>query len=202
MGHHSARARARQQIRSVPRDRVAGRVLLGLDRAGLGERGGGWVDVLPGRGTYAVHRVAEVDSGRARAAELVARDLERRRIMRQLERDPIGGGDPDQGRAADRQAPDRVGDLRRRSQLELALVLRKRGLIECAERLAVEAQCDQGCGYSRFSIDSGGASATSASVVGCSDCPPSTPSACWSSPDSYISVTMSQPPTSSPSTNS
>ena len=30
----------------------------------------------------------------------------------------------------------------------------------------------------------------------------STPSVCWSSPDSYISVTMSQPPTSSPSTNS
>jgi hypothetical protein len=54
--------------------------------------------------------------------------------------------------------------------------------------------------YSRLSICSGAPGSTEAGAGASADC--STPSAVASSPDSYISVTMSQPPSSSPLTKS
>jgi hypothetical protein len=89
--------------------------------------------------------MGQVDSGRPRATKLLARGFERRWISRQLERDPVRGRHPDQRRASDREPPDRLGDLGGRSQLELVLALRQRCLVQRAQRLAVEAQRDQGC---------------------------------------------------------
>ena len=72
-------------------------------------------------------------------------------------------------------------------------------LVTSAERAARAVSSE------RFSICSGGGAGACASACGASagaSAGASTPSASASSPDSYISVTMSQPPTSSPSTNS
>ena len=71
--------------------------------------------------------------GRA-SAGAVTGALERRRIPRQLERDPVRGGDADQRRAADRQPADRAGDVLGAAQLELVLARRERGLVERAQR--------------------------------------------------------------------
>src|SRR5947209_16213223 len=82
----------------------------------------------------------------------------------------------------------------------MLLTPRQQRLVERDQRVAVEAE---GFDQSRFSIDSGfSASSASGGVVSAGSGAASTPTVCCSSPDWYISVMMSQPPTSSPLTNS
>ena len=96
-------------------DRGAGGLLLGLDRARLVEGGGSRIGRAgsPHRVAYAVDRGAQIDRGGAGGAQGFAGALEAlgRRIARQLERDAVGGRNPDQRRAPDRQAADGLRDL-------------------------------------------------------------------------------------------
>jgi len=123
---------AGQQVGAVGGDRVAGRLLFGLDRAGLAQGRG--VRVRGPRRTNGasdpVDRVGQVDRGRAGVAERGAGAIEGIWRCGQLDRDPVGRRRPDQGRAADGQPADRGGYLTGGAQLELVLAPRQLGLVD------------------------------------------------------------------------
>jgi hypothetical protein len=89
-----------QEIRAVSGDRIAGRLLLGVNLPCLGQPVGGGVDT--------VHRIGQVDRGRTGGLQ----DL-----RYGIERDPVARRDPDQWRAADGQPADRLRDLGGRPQM-------------------------------------------------------------------------------------
>ena len=150
----------------------------------------------------------------------------------ELERDAVCRGDADQRRAANRESADRLSDIGRAVQRQFDLVNGSSVWSSAHSVVAVEAQRDKSpkprrgspssaagrvrsirCLASRARRASGsprptaGSRSTAAGLRRSSPAPAhrsaaSRPSASWSSPDSYISVTMSQPPTSSPLMNS
>jgi hypothetical protein len=140
-------AGARQHIRTGGRDPLAGGLLLGLDRAGLGQRRCG--ELVPcgaGGRVDAVDRVRQVDRGRAGGAQERAGPLERFTggLAQQLERDPVGSRYSNQRRAADREPADCAGDGRRAIELEFALLPGERGLVERPQCAPIKAQGNQG----------------------------------------------------------
>jgi hypothetical protein len=116
----------------VPRHCGAGSLLLGIDRAGLGERCDRALveGQLPGRVRDAVDRVGQVDRRRARGSQSRRRALEPPGVSRELDRQAVAGCDPDQRRAADAQPPDRLGDGGGAAELELDLAPRERRLVD------------------------------------------------------------------------
>jgi hypothetical protein len=62
------------------------------------------------------------------------------RVARQLERDPVSGGDPDQRGAADRQAADGLGYVLGAAELELLLTPGQSPLVERPQRPGLEAE--------------------------------------------------------------
>ncbi len=86
-----------------------------FDRPRLLKRRRDEVVLAGGGGVNAVHGVREVDGRGAGVAQHLAGPLQRGpgRIAHELHHHSVGGGHADQGRAADREAADRLGDRRR-----------------------------------------------------------------------------------------
>ena len=93
---------------------------------------------LAGRvATHLVERPAEVDGRRSRRRERLV-GLVEIGAARGGERHPVGGGDADRGRAAHREHPDRVGELRRVTAAELAQLVRQPALVEDDDGVVLE----------------------------------------------------------------
>ena len=230
---------AGEQLGAVGGDRVARGLLLGVDRARLGERGG--VRICRSLGArprvHAIDRAGQVDRGRSGAAQELRGPVERvrRRVAAQLERDPVGArrrrsaarrGSPGDG--SPRRRPRRCGarararatgarsgrsPVARPSNRSATTLADGPGRGHGADPIRARAspvrtgstvpRTPSGARPLQTILDlSGAASRVSGSGAGSVGASFSSPSACCSSPDSYISVTMSQPPTSSPSMNS
>ena len=111
-----SRLAPREQVGAVAGDRVARGLLLGLDRARppRARRPRGRRRRARAASRDAVDRPGEVDRRRAAPRAAASHALLERRVAGvalQLHREPVAGGDADQRRAADRQAPDRLRDL-------------------------------------------------------------------------------------------
>ena len=136
VGHHRDRPVGQhrlQRVGAVARERRAGGLVLAVDLLG-GLAGGVGHPVGRGerRGRHPLDRPAEVARGRPRARHQRGGALQRLRrlVARELHRQPVGGGDADQRRAAHREPLDRLDRVRRPVQLEHDLLGREPRLVE------------------------------------------------------------------------
>ena len=131
-------------------DRLAGALLLLMQRDGGGQRGRRARPVRGhgrsgGRGD-AANGVGEIGGGGTGLLERRAGLAQRAGIASERQRHPVAGRDADQRRPTDRQPPDRLGHLVGIGQLQLHFGLRQKGLIERVQHAAIEPQGDDGTG--------------------------------------------------------
>ncbi len=114
--------------------------LVAMDLAGAG----GELTGVAAGGTQLAEGPREVDRRGTRGGEGAGRLVE---ILaaRGGERVAVGGGDPDRRSAADRERPDRVGDLGRGAAGELRLLVGKPPLVEQDDAVRLEPEDVLGC---------------------------------------------------------
>ena len=140
--------RTGQQVGAVGRHARAGLVLLGVDGLCLRARGRPEVGGIRGqRGVaHTVDRAPEIGRGRPGGAQASPGRLETvpRRARGDLHGQAVGGGDPDQRRAADAEAADGRGGVVRPAEHDHPLLERQQRLVEDLQPPAVPGQRRRG----------------------------------------------------------